>query len=66
MLHLCTQLNNLLTMSQALQMWPEPAPGSLCALAARLQPEGLALSCKAVHTEPWQTSHRELMAILAA
>ncbi len=59
-------LSTLLPFMQALSLWPKPAPGSLYALAARLQPECLPLCCKAVHMEPWQASHRELLGILAA
>lgn len=64
---LCTYMVlSTLPFMQALSAWPKPAPGSLYALAARLQPEGLPLCCKAVHMDPWQASHRELLGILAA
>ena len=59
-------LSTMLPFLQALSLWPRPAPGSLYALAARLQPEGLPLCCKAVHLDPWQESHRDLLGILAA
>lgn len=51
---------------QALRLWAKPAPSSLYAFAAGLQPEGLPFCCKAVHLEPWHQAHQHLLRTMSA
>jgi len=51
---------------QALEWWPQPAPGSLYSLLASLRPEGQPWCCKAIHHEPWCTAHWQQMQDIVA